>query len=230
MTPAWQYGAIAFAAAWCTAVSTIAQNPPTIIESEGEALVSVAPDEAGFRFTRRFTGPTMPEAMKQVRAFERAIAQGVTDLELTECRQEPVNISATQRPIALDASVELWIPLTPADSAVIGPDALIDVAERVRKLGVTVSSEVSFAGFAVLDREPVEQEAVERAAEDALYLADVAGALAQRHVVDVERLTIVETAWEGVSAPVNGNIPVPPNVTCRARIRIEYRYESGERR
>ncbi len=172
----------------------------------------------------------MLDAMKQVRAFERVIAQGVTDLDIAGCRQEPASVSAAQRPIALDAAVELWVPIAPADPATASADALIEIAERVRKLGVAASAEVSFAGFAVRDREPLEQEAVERAAEDALYLADVAGALAQRHVVDVERLTIVETAWEGVTAPANGNMPVPPNVACRARIRIEYRYESGERR
>lgn len=202
-----------------------AQDTPTIIESEGEATIPVAPDEVGFRLERRFSGPTLTDAMKQVRAFERSVAQGVTDLELAMRRQDTARVRVGQRPIGLDASVELWIAATPADRAADPAETLIEIAERVRKLGVTVSADVRFAGYAVVDREPIEQEAVARAAENALYLADAAGALAQRQVVDVERLRIIEAVWEGVAAPADGIMPVPAAVACRARIHISYRYE-----
>ena len=218
---------IALAAALLTATPCMAQTAPTIIESEGEASIAVVPDEVGFRLERRFSGPTLTDALKQVRAFERAIAQGATDIELTVTRQEPARMNVGQRPIGLNAYVELWVPASTKNRSTSDADALIEIAERVRKLGVTVSADVRFGGYGVLDREPVEQDAVARAAENALYLADAAGELAQRHVVDVERLTIVATTWEGVGPTVDGNMPVPAEVVCRARIRIAYRYESG---
>jgi hypothetical protein len=104
-------------------------------------------------------------------------------------------------------------------------ETLLDTAERVRKLAVATSAAVSFAGYTVSEREPIEQDAVARAAENALYLADAAGVLAQRQVVDVERLTVLETTWEGVGPGKDGNMPLPPAVQCRARISIAYRYE-----
>jgi hypothetical protein len=204
------------------------QTHATIIESEGQAEVEVPPDEVGFRLERSFSGPTLIDAMKQVRAFERSVSQGVSDLEMAIGRQDAVRVRVRQRASQLEAWLVLWIPVTqtPGGGAA-QTDDLAEAAELVRKLAVSVSANATFAGYGVTDREPHEQEAVARASENALYLADAAGALAQRHVVDVERLTILETRWEGLVETQDGTMPIPPGVKCRARVRIAYRYESG---
>jgi hypothetical protein len=212
-------------AALTSAGPALAQSSPTIIQSEGTAAVEVAPNEMGFRLERNFSGPALTDAMRQFRAFERSIAQGVTDLELAISRQDPARLRVRQRAVQIEASLTLWIA-TPGTSGDAQAEALVETSERVRKLAASVSANVGFAGYGVTDREPLEQEAVARAAENALYLAEAAGALAQRHVVDVERLTVLETSWDGV-APSDGSMPIPPNVSCRARVRIEYRFESG---
>ncbi len=204
-----------------------AQSEPTIIESIGEAEVEVAPDEIGFRLERSFSGPTLTDAMKQVRAFERSVSQGLTDLQIAVSRQEGARAHVRQRAIQLEASLVLWIAMPAGAAGTSLSEALVEISERVRKLAVTVSAHATFSGYGVADREPFEQDAVARAAENALYLADAAGELAQRHVVDVERLTILETRWDGVSATQDGTMPVPPDVKCLARVRIAYRYESG---
>lgn len=207
------------------------QTNATIIESEGQAEVEVPPDEAGFRLERNFSGPTLIDAMKQVRAFERSVSQGVSDLEIAIGRQESVRVRVRQRATQLEASLVLWIPITQTSGGgATQADALAAASELVRKLAVSVSANATFAGYAVTDREPHEQEAVARAAENALYLADAAGALAQRHVVDVERLTILETRWDGIAETQDGTMPIPPEVKCRARVRIAYRYEPGAQR
>jgi hypothetical protein len=209
----------------------VAQTPPTIIESEGEASIEVAPDELRFELERSFSGPTLVEAMKQVRAFERAVSQGVTELEIPVARQEGARIHVHQGPARIDARIALSVGAGGKDrSQPSAPEAYVETGELMRKLGAAVSSEVVFAGYAVIDRDSAEREAVERAAENALYLADAAGELVQRHVVDVEKLTIVERRWDGIESPPGGAMSVPPEVRCYARVRIAYRYESGAAR
>jgi hypothetical protein len=167
--------------------------------------------------------------MKQVRSFERSVTQSVRDLEIAVIRQESARVRVRQRASQLEVSIVLWVAASEASNSGGASQAeeLVEAAERVRKLAVSVSANAAFAGYAVTDREPFEQEAVARASENALYLADAAGELAQRHVVDVERLTILETRWDGVAESQDGSMPVPPEVRCVARVRIAYRYESG---
>jgi len=221
---------LAIAALCILGMSIEAQSPATTIESDGEATVSAVPDEIGFRLDRRFTGPTLIDALKQVRSFERTIAQGIADLDLPSARQESASLTLTQSPIAIQAEVHVWLSALPAERNQSQTDALVDLAERMRKLGVTTTADVAFGGYAVRDPEPVEADAVARAAENALLLADVAGELAQRHVVDVENVRVVDTRWEGTEPTDDGHMPLPPAVACRAKVHIAYRYESAPRR
>lgn len=203
-----------------------AAQQPTVIESEGRASVAVAPDEVRFYFVKKFAGPTLDDIAAQAAAFEKSTAKALDDLDVTPLRQEPVQLLVPNMKTAEAVgriSAQFAVPAANATPGAGGPPPLADLAEKLRKAGVSLLAEVEFGGFAVTDPAPLEQDVVARAAENALYHAEALGDLIEGRVTAVERISVQETRWEGLK-PVEGALPIPPAVTCHATVRISYQY------
>ncbi len=223
--------AIALLAGFACAQSADAQQPAAIVESEGKASVVVSPDTVLFEFTKDFTGPTLVDTEAQSVIFEKALTQALNDLDATPTQREPLKLTVPglDNPIAT-AFIRVSYPMPegsgPAGS--VSGTPLVTLAEKIRKAGVSLLARVRFAGFEVTDRETPEQEAIARASENALYHAEAVGALLEGRVIKAERITIVETGWEGLQAKESA-LSVPPAVECFARVRISYQYSSSVR-
>lgn len=212
----------------CAAASAQQQ---TIIESEGKASADVPPNEVQFHFIKEFDGPTLDDVSAQAAAFEKATAKALDDLDVTPLRLDTVRLMVPQFQQA-SATGELVmrfaVPGTSATPSAGGPPVLAELAEKLRKAGVSLRAEVRFGGFAVTDPAPVEQDVLARASENALYHAEALGALIEGRVTGVERISVEETRWEGLDA-VDGQLPIPPSVKFHARVRISYEYTTAER-
>jgi hypothetical protein len=227
-------------AAWVVAglassIHAMAQTPATpstIIESEGQASIDVAPDEVKFEFSKAFAGPTLIDAAAQAIAFEKSVTQALEDLDLKPLRQDPVRLlmagTGPPRASAKISAVFAMPKEASGDAAEGNAPPLAILAEKLRKAGVSLSTETVFSGFGVKDHAPPEQEAVSRASENALYHAEAVGALLEGRIMGVERIVIVETGWDGLDA-AGGALPIPPALKCHARVRISYQYSSGTR-
>jgi hypothetical protein len=231
MGPGRRIAAVVLVGLGCIVRAGAQTSPPTtIIESEGQASVDVAAEEVRFEFTKTFDGPTLIDAAAQALVFEKAVTQALHDLELQPLRQDPVRllVAGLGQP-RTTARVSVTFPM-PGEGrvAAAAPSAppLADLAERLRKAGVSLLAEAMFSGFGVKDHAAPEQEAISRASENALYHADAVGALLEGRVIGVERIVIVETGWDGLDA-INGALPIPPAVQCHARVRISYQYSSA---
>ncbi len=214
----------------CAAFAAAQTTPsPTIIESEGHASVDVAPDQVRFEFSKSFDGPTLIDTAAQALAFEKAVTQALRDLELQPLKQDPVRLLVNGlRVPRTTARVSVAFAMPAESPAKDAAPTLAELAEKVRKGGVSLLADAAFAGFGVNDRAAPEQEAVSRASENALYHAEAVGALLEGRVIGVERIVIVEADWDGLDAR-EGALPIPPAVQCRARVRISYQYSSGQR-
>jgi len=199
---------------------------PTIIESEGHASVPVIPDEVRFHFVKKFDGPTLDDIAAQAAVFEKATAKALDDLDVTPLRREPVQLVVPQMRVAAatgKVSARFAMPASGGAPGAGGPPPLAELAEKLRKAGVSLMAEVEFGGFAVTDPAPAEQDVVSRASENALYHAEALGQLIEGRVTGVDRISVEETRWDGLE-PRDGALPIPPSVTCHARVRISYQY------
>jgi hypothetical protein len=217
-----------FAAALIVGLACVAARAqePTIIESEGRAFIEVAPDEVRFHFTKSFDGPTLNDITTQAAAFEKAAAKALDDLDVTPLRQDPVRLTVPQLQKASASGrvgVRFAVPAASAGTGAGGGPPPAELAEKMRKAAVSLLADVEFAGFAVGDPAPAEQDVVSRASENALYHAEALGELIAGSVTGVERISVEETRWEGLE-PVDGALPIPPVVSCHARVRISYQY------
>jgi len=210
-----------------------AQQPATaIVESEGAAKIAIAPEQLYFEFSKSFDGPTLIDAAAQANAFEKALTQALGDLDSTPTRHDPLRLRVPggTKPL-LKAFIRVTFPMPESNGSLDAPTKtapLAELAEKIRKAGVSLMAEARFAGFDLSDRETSEQDAIARAAENALYHAEAVGALLEGRVIGAERITILETRWEGLDA-AEGTLPIPPVVECHARVRISYQYSSPAR-
>lgn len=223
MRPRLYIAAVLIAGIVCAAAQA---QQPTIVESEGKASVAVNPDEVRFHFVKKFDGPTLDDIGAQVAMFKKATAKALDDLDVTPLRHDPVQLSVPdvrQTRATGRVSVRFAMPTASATPGAGGPPPLAELAEKLRKAGVSLMAEVEFGGFAVTDPAPVEQDVVSRASENALYLAEALGELIEGRVTGVERISVEETRWDGLE-PSDGALLIPPTVTCHARVRISYQY------
>lgn len=206
-------------------ISASAQQP-TIIESEGRASVAVSPDVVQFHFVKKFAGPTLGDITAQAATFEKSTTKALDDLDVTPLQQEPMQLLVPNMKSAEAVgriAARFAVPAANTTPGAGGPPPLAELAEKLRKAGVSLLAEVEFGGFAVTDPAPLEQDVVARAAENALYHAEALGDLIEGRVTGVERISVEETRWEGLKA-TDGALPIPPAVTCHATVRISYQY------
>ncbi len=231
MIPGRAFASLLMAGLAC-ALNAPAQQTTAIVQSEGEANVAVAPDEVKFEFTKNFGGPTLIDTATQAAVFEKSLTQALADLDSTPARQDPLRLSMPG--VGRQDTVARILVSYPmpgearAGGAAPGAPPLVELAEKIRKAGVSLLAKADFAGFGVSDRETPEQEAIARASENALYHAEAVGALLEGRVLSAERITITETRWKGLDENA-GALPIPPAVECFARVQISYQYSSAAR-
>jgi len=203
-----------------------------LIESTGTATIDVEPDEIVFLARQRYADASLESGNDRATAMRRTLESGMNDLELRPLRVSPVQIG-----LDLDGApaVSAELELAFAAGANDGPlprEAVARLAERLRKLAVATDIDIRFAGFAIREPETVEQDAVARATENALYHADAVGALVNAHVAGVERVTVDTVNWHGLAVDSTDSSPVPwpPEVRCEAFVTVVYAYESAGRR
>lgn len=215
-------GAMALVAPWAAAQ---AQESASRIDTEGEATVDATPQEARFVVAKSFSGSTLDAAAQRAIAFGASVEQALRDLELTPLRRNPVALSLeTRTPIAAEADVTLWFAVPNPGDGQERVRAITDLVEGLRKLSVSLGCTVRLAGYELDDPERVEQEAVARATENAIYHADAIGNLVNARVTGVERVSVLEVTWSGRELQERDTLRVPPAMQCRARVRVYYTY------
>lgn len=213
------------------ALSAHGQLAQSHIDSEGEATIEIAPDQAHFDLIKTFKGATLDDAADQALNFDQTVTQALRDVDLSPIARDPISLGLSRPPqVSAIATVGLAFTVSASEERVKQIRALTNTVERVRKLAVSLGCDVVFRGFSITDPETVEQEAVARATENALYHADAIGMLLNARVTGVERVTVIETAWLGTQPEDNVPIPVPPILRCHARVRVDYAYEATQSR
>ncbi len=198
------------------------------IDSEGEATIEAAPARARFVVTKNFPASTLDAAADRALAFGPSVEQALRDLDLAPIRRSTVAMALEpQPPVAAEAEVTLWFAV--ADSGRSGERirAFTETVERLRKLSVSLGCAVRLAGYEVDNPESVEQEAVARATENAIYHADAIGELVGARVTGVERVSVLEVAWSGRERADTESLRAPPQLRCFARVRVFYTYASA---
>ena len=206
---------------------------PSII-SEGKADVEVVPDYAEFRLDFKASANTFPEALANAAPFDKRVRELLKTRELEPSAVDiggPVFLSSSASSTKRILCTVRMRGLIRFDMRTLGgegDDASTDFAaicEQIRTLGQALRCEVSGPSFGVHEPAPVAQAAVGKAVEGAYPAAEGAAKILQGNIVAVQRVEVVDVVWNGGDSAAE-NAPSLDSITCTARVRVEYLYES----
>ena len=204
-----------------------AEQPATII-SEGEGTVNVPPAVVALELTVTQQGDTFAAAMQPLVDFEDQLRAAFQDAELKPLEVTVSGVRLTQLESTKTATITATIrfdmaPITTAESPAEEFAARIDQIHAVAT--AVAGGELSDPTFEAADPQTLEQDAVSRATENALYRADAVATLMESRIYAVQRVHIQEVQWlTGDAAALPAEMPSLDNITCRARVEVEYLY------
>ena len=199
-------------------------DPSPTVDTVGNATVEAAPDFARFDLTLDVTGVTLAAGTEVLLRFESDLRDTLDELELTpgDLRMSGIRIAdaeGTQASIIARVQFAFVPNSTPDERA----RALASVTDRLRRAVSTLKCSAAGPYFGVDEREPVEQEAVARATENALYKADSVASLMNASIVAVEQVTVLDVEWGQPPSDEHWDAADTRRLACTARVRVVYR-------
>ena len=195
---------------------------PTV-DSSGKATVEAAPEFVEFRVTLRESGASLEASTQRVLRFEPNLRQALEDLDLpTDFIQTSGVRTVDAESTAATVHARVRFAFAPASTASDRARSLASFADRLRKAARSLDFELKGPFFGVEDKEAVEQEAVARATENALYQSDAVASLMNASIVAVRSVSVLDVRWGDPDSDIPGSDSDVKQLLCTARVRVVY--------
>ena len=198
-------------------------NAAPTVDSSGAATIEVAPEFAYFELVLIESGANFEASTQRALKFEENLRKAFEDLDLPTgfIQMSGVRIEdAASTAATVHARVRFAFDSasTPSSRA----RTLASIADRLRKAARSLDFEIKGPFFGVEDREAVEQEAIARATENALYKSDAVASLMNASIVAVRNVSVLDLRWGDQDLDVPGNASDLKRLLCTARVRVSY--------
>lgn len=198
------------------------ESPPTV-DSSGKATIEAAPEFVDFSLVLRESGENLEASTQRVLKFEQNLRQALEDLDLPTViiytsGVRTGDVESTAATVHARVRFAFSPTSTPADRA----RNLASLADRLRKAARSLDFEINGSSFGVEDNEAVEQEAIARATENALYKSDAVASLMNASIVAVRSVSVLEVRWVDQDSAIPGSGSDVKRLLCTARVRVVY--------
>jgi uncharacterized protein YggE len=197
---------------------------PTTIRNEGKATVFATPEFVDFWITKTIEGPSFEELTAGLRRFPVELRAAIDEAGL-----KPVQIEASSPRIASvgvgsgEASALLRFSISRMQGDEETAKAYGRVCDQLKALAEKVGAKIDGPNLEAAQPETVEQDAVSRATENALYRADAIAALMGARILAVQIAKVIEVKWD--RGRENGNVLTGMDrIECAARVEVTYTY------
>ncbi len=195
---------------------------PTV-DSSGEATVEAAPGFVEFILTLRESGASLEASTQRVLQFEQNLRQALEDLDLpTGIVQTSGVRTADAESTAATVHARVRFPFAPTSTPSDRARDLASLADRLRKAARSLDFEIKGPFFGVEDKETVEQEAIARATENALYKSDAVASLMNASIVAVRSVSVLDVRWGNQDSDIPGSGSDVKQLLCMVRVRVVY--------
>lgn len=217
------------AGAACLSAIALAQDEsfPTV-ESIGEARIEVPPAYTEFSLELRKTDSTLEASADQVLLFEENLRKTLKKEDLLTASIQMSGVHFDGLP-STEAAILARIRFTLDPHATPGTRArrTAKVSDGMLKLAALLDCEVRGPFYGVDDREAIEQEAIARATENALYKADAVAMVMNVSIVAVQSVRVLEVNWGQEDAAAGAERADAKRLVCTARTKIVYRMSAS---
>lgn len=206
------------------AAASVAQVAQSTITNEGKATVFAMPEFADFWITKTIEGPSREELAAALRRFPAELR-----IAIDEAALKPVQIeSSSPRITGVDANGgEALALLRFSISRMQGDEesakAFGRLLDQVKALAEKLGAKIEGPNLEASQPETVEQDAVSRATENALYRADAIAALMGARILAVQSAKVVEVTWDRGRESGNA-LTGMDRIECTARVEVTYSY------
>lgn len=202
-----------------------AQNDSlSTIDAAGEASVSTQPDYVDFWLTFRATANTFEESARKAVPFEENLTKALEKKELVPASVVVSGLSIPSMNVpeaVVSARVRVQLlRFSPDEDKGVAFGALCDTIAGIAK---TLGCAVEGPELQSDERETLEQDAVARATENALYRADAIAALMDSEIYAVQSVSVLDVKWSSATGEKD-TLPDLKRITCTARVKVVYRY------
>ena len=204
-------------------IHAYAQNElPATLTSSGRATVTAEPNVIEFRFQMTGAGDSIAAAATPLAAFEDNLRAAFRERELTPLS---LNVSGLAIPPIEENQISVYaaVTLPVVRYAVIEEriKAMSELYTEIRELAAALKATVQGPTLNVDNPQQVEQQAVARATENALYKADAVAQLMDSEVYAVQDVTINSVEWNADPAEPPANLAA---IHCTAHVTVRYLY------
>ncbi len=198
------------------------ETPPAV-DSSGRATIEVAPEFVEFNLALRESGASLEASTQRVLKFEEDLRQALEDLDLPTgvIQMSGVQTGDMDR-TAATVHARLRFAFAPASTPSDRARKLASLADRLKKAARALNFEIHGTSFGVEDKETVEQEAVARATENALYKSDAVASLMNASIVAVRSVSVLDVRWGDQDSDMPGSGSDVKRILCTARVRVVY--------
>lgn len=198
------------------------EAPPTV-DSSGKATIEAAPGFVDFSLALRETGENLEASTQAVLKFEENLRQALEDLDLPTGNihtsgVQIEDVESTAATVHARVRFAFGPASTPSDRA----RTLASLADRLRKAARSLDFEMIGSSFGVEDKEAVEQEAIARATENALYKSDAVASLMNASIIAVRSVSVLDVRWGDRDQDIPGSGSDVKRLLCTARVRVIY--------
>ncbi len=198
------------------------QDLPPTIEGEGVATIEAQPERVEFTLKFHLTGESFEEAAQKAAPLEDSLTEA---LENFDPPASAVTFGAIRirslSPSAVDVSAIIRFPIRRLADAAECTAAFAKLFDRMNKLARQLSATVEEPTLGVDNPEGFEQEAVQRATENAFFRADAVAAIIKSQIYAVRSVKILDVEWVR-SAEDPATAPDLDRLVCAASVQVVY--------
>ena len=204
--------------------SSMAQEPQSFITNEGKATVFAMPEFADFWITKSAESQNYEELAAALRKFPADLRAAIDEAGL-----KPVQIEASSPRITSvgvvsgEASALLRFSISRMQGDEESAKAFGRLCDQLKALAEKLQTKIDGPNLGPSQPETVEQDAVSRATENALYRADAIAALMGARILAIQSAKVLEITWD--RGRESGNVLTGMDrIECTARVEVTYTY------
>ena len=196
---------------------------PPIVESDGDAQIEVPPAYAEFSLEYRRMETTLKASTNRVLRFEEDLRKALKQADLLpiSVRVSGVRFDGlpdTQARVLAHVRFTVDPLSTPEDRA----HRTAEVSDSLHEIAKLLNAEIKGPYYGIDNKEAVEQEAIARATENALYKADAVALVMNISIVAVQSVRVLDVNWGQEAATAGERRADADRLVCTARTRIVY--------
>ena len=199
-----------------------AQDLAATIQAEGTATLLAQPERVEFVLKFREEGLTFEEAARKVESVEEALRSALEEADLSplEISLGALQIRRLSQPV-VEVSAILHFPIRRLVDDADRAAEFAKLCDRINGIARDVKAVAEGPILKVDNPEGFEQEALQRATENALYRADAISAIMKSQIYAVQSVEILGVEWVR-SAGDPATAPDLDRLACVAKVNVVY--------